>query len=345
MRGAVKCGRALVGVMWMVSGGPAFASHGISDAWITARTKIALLTTEPIGRDEIDVDTVDGRVTLHGAVTSYGERARAADEAHTIEGVQSVRNLLRLVPRRHATGVKASDAELKVGVAEALRNDRSLEDSHIIVEVVDDGVVRLGGNAASVGDHLRAIQAARTVPGLQRVETEVRDPDGLADEELRRDGGAPAGATRDMWITTDAKARLFADSRTPALDINVDTRDWVVTLFGSVSTKNARMAAAADAHEVRGVTRVVNDIQVVPSAKREKVKARDEDLKTTVKAALERREGLAGIDVDVKNGIVRFTGTVEHEPARMQAAIVARSTPGVRAVEDRLRMDPPARER
>jgi osmotically-inducible protein OsmY len=162
---------------------------------------------------------------------------------------------------------------------------------------------------------------------------------------MRRDRDAPAGATKDMWITTDTKARLFADSRTPALDINVDTSDGVVTLFGNVSSKNARIAAAADAHEVRGVTRVVNDLQVVPSAKRDKVKVRDEDLKATVTQALARREGLADIAVDVRNGMVRFTGTVEHEPQRLEAAIVARSTPGVRAVEDDLRKSPPARER
>jgi osmotically-inducible protein OsmY len=345
MRGTSKYATAVVAIAWLVSVPGALASPRVSDACITTRTKIALLTTKGIGSDDIDVDTLDGRVTLYGRVKSIEERTRAEEAASKVAGVTSVRDLLRVVASRHETRVEVSDAQLKLQVAEALRKDRSLDDSSITVDSVDDGVVRLGGKAASAGDHLRAIQAARAVPGLRQVETGISGPDELADEGLRRDGDSPTGATKDMWITADAKARLFADGRTPALDINVDTRGGEVTLFGSVSSKSARTAAAADVHEVRGVTRVVNDLVVVPGAKREKVKGRDGDVRAAVKQALERREGLAGIDVDVKNGVVRFTGTVEREQQRLEAAIVARSTPGVRAVEDDLRTSTATGER
>jgi osmotically-inducible protein OsmY len=37
-----------------------------------------------------------------------------------------------------------------------------------------------------------------------------------------------------MWITSATKMRLLADSQPPALDINVDTREGIVTLFGIV---------------------------------------------------------------------------------------------------------------
>jgi hyperosmotically inducible protein len=341
LRGASRCGRAIVLALLLVSVPPAVAS---SDSWITTRIKIALLTTEVVGGDEIDVDTVGGRAILHGTVKSSEERANAIEEAREIEGVKSVYDLLRVVPGRNEAGVKASDSELKRQVAEALREDRSLDDSSIVVESVHDGVVLLGGKAASAGDHLRAIQAVHVVAGLRRVETEVEAPGGLADEGLRRSADPPTGAAKDMWITADTKARLFADRRAPALDINVDTRAGVVTLFGSVSSKNARTVAAADAHEVRGVTRVVNDLQVA-RGKCDKVTARDEDLKIAVEQALARREGLEGIDVAVKHGLVRFTGTVEHEPQRLEAAIAARSISGVRAVEDDLRMTAAAPER
>ena len=42
-----------------------------------------------------------------------------------------------------------------------------------------------------------------------------------------------------MWITSDTKMRLLADGRTPALDINVDTWNGVVTLFGSVPSRDS----------------------------------------------------------------------------------------------------------
>ncbi len=141
-------------------------------------------------------------------------------------------------------------------------------------------------------------------------------------------------AAKDMTITADTKMRLLADSDVPALDVNVDTFNRTVTLWGSVPTQQAKAAAEADAHKVGGVTRVVNELQVVPIARKEQVKARDDDLKQEVKKAIDARENLKGssISVDVKNGVARLTGTVEDEQQRLEAAIAARSTPGVRAV-------------
>jgi hyperosmotically inducible protein len=337
-------GMVVVATGWLMCVSSALASAGVSDAWITTKTKIALFTTADISSNAISVDTVDGIVTLHGRVTSGDEKARAEEVAKKIDGVKSVHNMLQLVPSRHEKAVKASDSQLKIRVATALRNDRSLADSNIAVESVNDGVVLLGGKAASVGDHLRAIRSARAVPGVRRVETKVKSPDALADEELRRDSGSPgatrgvAGATRDMWITSDTKMRLLADGRTPALDINVDTWNGVVTLFGNVPSRDAKAAAEADARKVSGVTRVVNELQIVPSAKKEELKALDDDLKTAVQQALARREELKGVEVDVKNGVARLTGTVQSEQQRLDAAMTARSTAGVRAVEDDLRI-------
>ena len=51
-----------------------------------------------------------------------------------------------------------------------------------------------------------------------------------------------------------------------------------MTLFGIVPTQDAKAAAADDARKVSGVTRVVNELQVVASAKQAAVKVRDEEL-------------------------------------------------------------------
>jgi osmotically-inducible protein OsmY len=350
MREVSRYGLAVVAAGWLVAIPPAHGATGVSDAWITTKTKITLFTTQDVSSNAINVDTVDGMVTLHGKVTSAEEKAKAEGEAKKIAGVKSVRNLLQVVPSRRENAVTASDAQLKDRVATALKGDRSLDDGSIAVQSIHAGVVLLGGKAASASDHLRAIQTARAVPGVIRVETEVTSPDALTDEELRRDSSPKSGADRgivgaakDMWITTDTKARLLADSRTPALDINVDTWNGTVTLFGTVSSKDARAAAEADARQVSGVTRVDNQLEVVPSAKAEAVQARDEDLTTAVKQTLGRREDLKGVDVDVKNGVARLTGAVDSEQQRLDASIAARSTPGIRAVTNDLRINTAAR--
>ena len=152
---------------------------------------------------------------------------------------------------------------------------------------MNDGVVLLAGTADSMTAHLDAVSTAARTPGVRRVASEIKSPDALADAEIRReersgaaasaahDKGGITGSARDAWITSATKLRLMADSATPALDINVDTNDGVVTLFGIVPSAGAKEAATADARKVSGVKRVVNEIQIVPAAKQDMVKAND----------------------------------------------------------------------
>src|SRR5262249_15457076 len=323
------------------------AGAAVSDAWITSKAKIALLTTAGVSSTAVNVDTVDGNVTLHGKVESAEEKSKAEEEVRKISGVKEVRNLLQVVSAKQEKAVKVADKDIDQRVKKALKDDPSLSDSSIAVQSVNDGVVLLGGKAASVSDHLRALELARAVPGVRSVRSEVESPDRLADDEIHHEASRPEAGTRgvgqtmqDMYITSATKMRLLADEKTPALDINVDTLNGVVTLFGAVPTPAAKAAAESEARKVSGVRRVVNELEVVPQSAKEQVKARDEDLKDQVKKSIENREDLkdAGIDVEVRNGVARLTGTIKNEQQRLAAAIAARSTPGVCAVHDDLRI-------
>ena len=48
---------------------------------------------------------------------------------------------------------------------------------------------------------------------------------------------------------------------------------------------------------------------------------------------------LKGIGIEVKNGVVRLTWSVHSGARRLEAAVAARAVPGVRAVEDDLRLE------
>ena len=111
-------------------------------------------------------------------------------------------------------------------------------------------------------------------------------------------------------------------------------RDGVVTLFGIVPSEGAKKAAEANARKVSGVKDVRNELQVVADAKRDAVDAKDDDIERGVEQALAKSEQVDedGIDVSVKDGIVRLTGSVDSESDRLAAGFAARSTPGVRAV-------------
>jgi osmotically-inducible protein OsmY len=329
---------------------PAVNAADKPDAWITTKAKIALFTTKDVSSTAINVDTMDGHVTLQGKVSSAEEKAKAENAVREISGVKEVRDLLQVVPETRQKTVKASDTQLKKQVEKTLKDDKSLAKSSISVQSVNAGVVVLTGKASSMETHLRAIEDARGVPGVRQVSSEVQSPDTLADEEIRRDEGTMArgegrtgtakGAISDAYITSATKLRLMANSKTPALDINVDTNRGVVTLFGIVPSREAKAVAEADARKVSGVRRVANELQVVSSAKQPEVKAKDEDIERGVKKALAAHAGLgdAKIDVDVKNGVARLTGTVPSEQDRLSAAVAARSAPGVRSIQDDLRI-------
>ena len=72
----VQCARRRRGVALAAPAGAA-----TPDAWITTKTKLALLTTEGVSGTAIHVDTVLGRVTLHGKVRSAEEKAKAESVA------------------------------------------------------------------------------------------------------------------------------------------------------------------------------------------------------------------------------------------------------------------------
>lgn len=320
-----------------------------SDAWITTKTKMALLTADGVSGTAINVDTVDGRVTLHGKVETTAEKEKAAATAKQIEGAKEVRNLLQVVPDAAHDVVDASDADVSAKVKDALKADSSLADSDIKVQSVNGGVVLLAGKANSLTDHLRALETARAVPGVQRVTSEIESPDKLADDEIRKDrdqgaakSGSATGMISDAWITSAVKMRLLANGDTPALDINVDTSNGSVTLFGIVPTQAARTAAEQEAKKVDGVRGVRNELQVVAEAKQDAVEVKDEELTKRINDAIEQREALkdADIDVEVKNGVARLTGTVPNETLRLVAATTARSISGVRSVRDELKIDP-----
>lgn len=330
---------------------PAVAASA-PDAWITTKVKIGLLTGEGLGTArDIDVDTLDGRVTLNGAVPSQAAKDQAAQTARSVSGVREVRNLLRVDPTRAEGQASAgvSDEAIRERVKAALDDDAALEGSSIEVRSVDDGVVVLAGEARTLSAARRAIQDAANVDGVRRVDNQIESPEELGDAETWREGAYDqaayaSSAARDVWITSAAKVRLLASAETPAFDINVDTRDQVVTLFGSVDSQQAKQQAEAEVRKVDGVRDVMNELEVVPAAQAEQVARSDEQLDESIESRFQASERLseADVEVEVENGVARLSGSVPSRSDQVAALTVARTTPGIRRVIDDLRVEAPA---
>lgn len=100
-RGAEKAGAAIERGAERVEErlGPA-----LDDISVTAKVKARLTADPEINPFHIDVDTVNGRVTLNGVVESAEVRAEAEKLAIRTEGVKSVVNLIQVAGQEPPAG-------------------------------------------------------------------------------------------------------------------------------------------------------------------------------------------------------------------------------------------------
>jgi len=157
------------GLAIVLLAGPARADA--PDAWISTKAKITLLTTDGVSVTTVNVDTVNGRVTLHGQVKSESEKDRAEAAVARVAGVKSVQNLLQVVPQGERPTLKVADGAIKRNLEAAFEADPAL--SGVKVSSVNNGVALLSGKTLDLAHKLRAIEVAWAVQGVQRVASEI----------------------------------------------------------------------------------------------------------------------------------------------------------------------------
>ena len=166
---------ALVGGIALTSATVARAD--VKDSWITTKATIVLLTADGFNVKGATVDTIDGKVTIHGTVTTDSDRTKAGQSVLKVDGVKTLDNLLEVVAVNKTDMVTAvEDADVKTRVEASLKTDTLMKD--VTVTSVNDGVVRLSGQADNLNENLRAIQNAYTVAGVYRVASDIETPTG-----------------------------------------------------------------------------------------------------------------------------------------------------------------------
>jgi len=315
------------------------------DGVLTSKAKLSLWTTAGIKSTAVHVDTNDGVVTLYGKVPNVEQRALAEKTVREASDVRGVKNLLQVVPGSEEKYVARDDKEIQAAAEKQLKADPYLKDSSISVKSVDKGLVLLSGEAKSFSDHVRAVGLVDRIPGVRRVASEVKGPEGVTQDErivfINSRSGAKAkhvekSSTSDARISASVKLRLLTASNVPSTEISVDTEDGVVTLFGMVPTAEVKNVAAAEAGKVDGVTHVANQLEVVPSSRKQVVEAKDDDITRDLGLVFKDRPEFKSVNTAVKNGTVRLTGNVGSAWDEVNAVRMAREVAGVRHVEDQL---------
>ncbi len=148
------------------------AKVGMSDSWLTSKTKIALFADDRVKGRQVSVETQNGMVTLRGKVDSAEAKAAATEIAKGIEHVKSVRNELQVVAPSQRDQVAADDKIISKNVEQRFKQDPQLKSAKIDAKV-DAGVVILTGEVKSIDTSARASEVARSIPGVRYVKNDL----------------------------------------------------------------------------------------------------------------------------------------------------------------------------
>lgn len=128
---------------------------------------------------------------------------------------------------------------------------------------VEDGVVTLRGQVASDAHKMLAEQIASNLAGVSTVHNEltIEDEVTLPSEEDREF----TSRVSDLTTTVSLKAQYAVNSEIEATNLDIDTKDGVVTLNGSVKSEAAKQLAEEIAAGKDSVKSVKNNLIVVRS--------------------------------------------------------------------------------
>jgi hyperosmotically inducible protein len=147
-------------------------------------------------------------------------------------------------------GEELDDATITTKVEAKLAGDPEVSAFNVDVDT-NEGVVRLSGAVEDPEAKAEAEKLARETEGVRRVINDITIGD--------RDLGDRAS---DTAITTAIKAKITGDGDLSPFNINVDTKDGVVTLRGTVKSMDSKQEAEEIARNTDGVKQVQNMLEV-----------------------------------------------------------------------------------
>src|ERR1043165_1003993 len=167
---------------------------------------------------------------------------------------------------------------------------------------------------------------------------------GYRNRDISADFNTAKEYTEDASTTAAVKSALALNKQLSPLDIhvssanNADTKNNNVTLSGKVPNEDDKRVAEGVARATKGVANVVNDIEIEPKTQAsnpEKQYVPDLEIRAAVLQSILNNPSLKAqqITVDVYNGGVKLTGTVQTSAQKADAESAARAITNVREVD------------
>jgi hyperosmotically inducible protein len=162
-----------------------------------------------------------------------------------------------------APAQKSADEALKDRIEFGLETSSVVKKYDVKVKVVS-GEVILSGDVATAAQKAEAVRLAKVAGATKIQDAIVVDPSEDTTVADRLKGGLNKAGDKitDTWITTKVNWFFLGEDSLKGSHINVDTKDNVVTLKGTVTSMAGRTRAVALATDTEGVKRVIDELTI-----------------------------------------------------------------------------------
>lgn len=194
---------------------------------------------------DLEVDYLDGRLSLRGTVPSYDVIRAAEESAFAVPGIDSIDNSLYI---RFPDDITVpTDEDIRSSIETGIQWNSSLNANAIQVQV-NEGEVTLTGKVNAYWRKRLAEDIASATSGVIQIHNQI---DIVVKNEVM-----------DEAIQKDVEAAIDRNLNIKLEDIQVEVNDGVVTLKGTVPDFNASRAAYVSAIYTSGVNEVKNFVKV-----------------------------------------------------------------------------------
>lgn len=181
-------------------------------------------------------------------------------------------------PREPEAPPRMTNDELDRAVTGKINGDPALVAYNLDVDAdAEKNEVTVSGAVPTQALRMKAVEAAKTVGTALMVTDKIEVKPGEvarkdysddmareARERAAQSSDSLGDSLDDAWIHTKIRSKLMGEGNFPGSSLNVDVNDNVVTLRGSVATREDRTKAEQIAKDTEGVKSVRNRVVIKP---------------------------------------------------------------------------------
>jgi osmotically-inducible protein OsmY len=193
----------------------------------------------------INVEVVEGIVTLVGIVPSYVQKLAAQEAAHRVAGVLDVANDIEVRP---IDQFARTDSEIAGAVRNALEWD-ALVPNELIQSTVSDGWVTLEGQVDFGRERTDAERAVRQLAGVVGVINKITIRKQMVNEKQLRE---------EIEFALERRADREAER------LRIEVHDGAVDLWGRVHSWQEKRAIIGSLAHAPGVTQLKDHLRIDP---------------------------------------------------------------------------------